>query len=529
MNSSSRSDFDVVVIGSGAAGLAAALSARAQGARVLVVERASTVGGTSAMSGGVMWIPGHRFGDGSDTPADGLEYLRNATRGEVDDEPLRAYVDEARGLVQFLEDNTTLRLNARSDHPDYLPEEIGARSGRGVEPAEWDSAALGDAAAIVRRSPSGWRDGLLDVEKRAVRDGVWRAGRALVGALYHACNEAGVEIITKARAVRLERNGTRIDGVWVEVNAKEELIAAKGGVVLASGGFEWDPELVRAFLGVPLTAPVSSPSNTGDGLRMAMQVGARLGNMTQAWWTPSTRVSDAYYEDGPLNRFVTQERSKPGSIVVDASGRRFVRETLNYNDFGHTMTSFDGAFYGYPHIPAFLVFDEQCRRSYTMVGIEPEDPTPEWVRTAETLEDLAVTCGIDADGLRGQVSTFNSRAAYGEDPTHQRGSTAYESYAGDPLQGGNGTIRALGAGPYYAIELSLGALGTKGGPVVDLKSRVLTVDGEPIPGLFAAGNVTASIMGASYPGPGVTLGPAMVAGLRAGRTAAGSSAAAELG
>lgn len=521
MNSSPWSDFDVVVVGSGAAGLSAALSARAEGARVLVLERASTVGGTSAMSGGVMWIPGHKFGDGSDTPADGLEYLQNATRGEVDGEPLRAYVDEARELVQFLENNTTLSVNARKDHPDYLPEGIGARSGRGVEPAEWDSAVLGDAAETVRRSPSGWREGLLDVEKRAVRDGVWRAGRALVGALYHACNEAGVEIATKTRATRLERDGARIVGLWIDADGDEQLVEAKGGVVLASGGFEWDPALVKAFLGVPLTAPVSSPSNTGDGLRMAMQVGARLGNMTQAWWTPSTRVSDAYYEDGPLNRFVTQERSKPGSIVVDGSGRRFVRETLNYNDFGHTMTSFDGAFYGYPHIPAFLVFDEQCRRSYTMVGIEPTDPTPDWVRTAETLEDLAVMCDIDADGLRRQVSTYNRHAAHGEDPTHERGSTAYESYAGDPSQGGNGTIRALGEGPYYAIELSLGALGTKGGPVVDLNSRVLAVDGKPIPGLFAAGNVTASIMGASYAGPGVTLGPAMVAGLRAGRSAAG--------
>lgn len=522
---------DVLVIGSGAAGLSAALAARKAGATVHVVERASTIGGTSAMSGGVLWVPGHDFGgsDAEKDSADALDYLRSATLGQVAEEPLEAYLREAPEMLQFIGQNTTLKLRQRSEHPDYLSSYLGGRRGRGIEPCEWNFSPLGSYADLVRRSPTGWREALLDVEKTDLAHDEWRAGRALVGALLHACLTADVGIQTSTRAVRLEKSDDRVIGAWVESegsNDAETLIEARGGVILASGGFEWDSALVQAFLGTPMDSPVSAPTNEGDGLRMAMAVGGQLGNMSQAWWTPAIRVADEYYEDGPLNRFVTQERSKPGSIVVNRRGRRFARETLNYNDFGKAMTVFDGAEYEYPNTPAFLVFDDQCRRSYTMVGVEPDDPTPTWMNESSTLQELAAKLSIDVGAFSQQVAEYNEKAAVGEDPEYRRGDTDYERYAGDPRVGKNATIRPLGEGPYYGLRMRLGALGTKGGPTVDLESRVLHVNGGRIDGLFAAGNVAASIMGPSYPGPGVTLGPAIVHALRAGRAAARESLAA---
>ncbi len=521
-----QTTVDVLVIGSGAAGLSAALAARNSGASVQIVEKSSVLGGTSAMSGGVLWVPGHPYSVDDvavNSAADALAYLRTATRGQVPDEPLVSYLRDAPAMLSFLEEHTTLRLAARPDHPDYLPEQMGGRTGRGVEPQEWDSTQLGEDATRVRLSPSGWREGLLDVEIRTRAAGHWRAGRALIGALLSACLTRDVLVETSTRALELQANRGRITSVLLEHAGRQTTIEVAGGTVLAAGGFEWSPDLVRSFLGVPMTAPVSSPSNTGDGLRMAMEHGAQLGGMTQAWWTPSLRIAEQYYEDGPLNRFVTQERSKPGSIVVNRQGRRFVRETLNYNDFGSTMAIFDGAEYKYPNLPAYLVFDERCRRSYTMVGVEPNDPTPTWMHESGTIAELAVTLGIDPTGLDDEVRVYNKTAQAGEDPQFRRGSTAYERYAGDPTVAGNGTIRPLASGPYYGIEMQLGALGTKGGPVIDGNGQVLHVTGTPISGLFAAGNVTASIMGPSYPGPGVTLGPAIVHGIRAGRAAAAGS------
>ncbi|WP_267278791.1 FAD-binding protein [Arthrobacter sp. CDRTa11] len=263
----------------------------------------------------------------------------------------------------------------------------------------------------------------------------WRAGRALVGALLHACLTADIEIQTGTRAVRLEKGEDRVIGAWVKREGSDDaetLIEARGGVILASGGFEWNSELVQAFLGTPMDSPVSAPTNVGDGLRMAMAVGGQLGNMSQAWWTPAIRVADEYYEGGPLNRFVTHERPKPGSIVANRTGRRFARETLNYNDFGKAMTVFDGAAYEYPNTPAFLVFDNQCRRSYPMVGVEPGDPTPSWMNESSSLQELADKLSIDIDSFSRQIAEYNEKAAAGEDPDYRRGETDYERYAGDP-------------------------------------------------------------------------------------------------
>ncbi|GEL17223.1 FAD-dependent oxidoreductase [Pseudonocardia asaccharolytica] len=514
-------EVDVLVVGSGVAGLTAALAASLKGAEVAVMEKSAYIGGTSAMSGGVLWIPANRHmvsAGLADTGAEGLRYLERVTMGRVPIPVLSDYIDSAAGMLEFLEANTSLEFVSRSDHPDYLPESLGGRLGRGVQPKEWDPSPLAQAFELIRRSPSGWKEDLPDVEKPTPRRTFVSFGRALVGGLLFACLRNGVHVQTASPVVDLWFDNGRTRGVWIEHDAHRSKIGARCGVVLASGGFEWNQELVDTFLSVPLTMPVSSPSNTGDGLRMVMRAGAALANMGEAWWTPAIHIDGESYEDGPLNRFITGERSKPGSLMVNRRGRRFVRESMNYNDIARAMAAFDPLGCEYPNLPCFLIFDARYRESYSVAGITPADPTPRWMHESGSIDVLAARLGIDAVGLNCQIREFNMHAGRGVDLAFGRGSDLYDRYAGDPVVGVNPTLRPLGRGPYYGIELHIGALGTKGGPRIDRCGRVLDFGGAPIPGLYAAGNVTGSVMGPSYPGPGATLGPAATYGMKAGTT-----------
>jgi hypothetical protein len=222
------------------------------------------------------------------------------------------------------------------------------------------------------------------------------------------------------------------------------------------------------------------------------------------------------YEDGPLNRHVSDPRSKPGSIVVNRYGRRFANEALNYNDFPRAMMTFDTSTWDFPNIPAYLIFDAEFRRSYRVLALTPQRPDPDWLPQAQTLQELAARVGIDVSGFTAQVAEFNGYAARGEDPVFHRGRGIYDRYRGDPKVSPNANLRPLGPGPFYALPMEIGGLGTKGGPVIDVHARVLDALGKPIAGLYAAGNVSASVMGPSYPGPGATLGPATTFGRLAG-------------
>jgi len=523
-----QTDFDVVVIGSGAAGLTAALTAGTRGARVVVLERARLLGGTSAMSGGMLWVPNNRAMRAaglSDSREDALTYLRRLTLARVDDALIQTYVDECNHTIDFLESNTNLRFVAHTQHPDYQPEMPGARpGGRGLGAGVYDTSRLGDYEPLLRFGPN---DRLLDLDVNpdspdAVQalnelDGhSARSGRALVGELLEACLKNGVHLQTCTRARELVRIDKSVRGVLAETDGSVMTFQARSGVVLASGGFEWNAALIARFMNVPLVVPSSSPSNQGDGLMMAMHVGAALGNMTEAWWAPATHVRGEAYEDGPLNRHVSDPRSKPGSIVVNRYGRRFANEALNYNDFPRAMMTFDPAIWDFPNIPAYLIFDAQFRRSYRVLALRPEHPDPDWLLQAKTLEGLAARADIDPAGLTAQVAEFNTYAARGEDPVFQRGRGVYDRYRGDPRVKPNPNLRPLGPGPYYALPMQIGGLGTKGGPIIDSHARVLDIRGQPVDGLYAAGNVAASVMGPSYPGPGATLGPATTFGRLAG-------------
>ena len=538
---------DVVVVGSGGAGLAAALAASLGGAKVAVVERAATVGGTTAISGGGMWIPGNPFmveQGKPDDPEDVVRYLQALTFGRVPRDIHEAYYTQAGRLVDFLRDNTAVELEG-TDTPDYQNILAGSRpGGRQVAVGLFDSARLGDLKDLVREPPKlggtspirhgeqqagGWevgqhgKDWVSIVADRVAR-GIFGRGRALVGALLDACTRQGVELILGTRVVRLLAENGRVRGVVGVRNGRELQIAAKRGVVLASGGFEWNSQMVADLLGAPLEAPLSPPGNDGDGLRMAASAGARLANLNSAWWVPSMALPGDTYDGQPRYRIAQLDKSLPGAIVVNRAGRRYGNECMNYPDFGKLQTRFDPHAYHYPNTPSWVVFDEAHRDRYPVLHRDATTRADgSWLTEAATLPELARTIGVDADGLVAQVAEFNRTAERGEDPVFHRGEQPWDRYRGDK-EAAHPNLRPLtDGGPYFAYRLLVGCFGTNGGPVINERAEVVDHQGRGVPGLWAAGNVIASIFGPAYPGGGGTLGPALTFGHVAGRIAAEQS------
>lgn len=525
------SETDVIVVGSGASGLTAALTAAVHGMRVTVVEKAPTVGGTSVISGGSIWAPVNRYlaeAGAKDSRDDAITYLRELTLGRVDDALLDSFLDAVNPMLDLLVEHTGLRFSANMEHPDYQPSLPGAHAGgRTVQSGLFDSTLLGDARRLLRPPHSGvpvtkleldeWGVDTLDrwdwalLAERTAK-GIVGMGSALVGELLDGCIRQGVVVLTGSPAVELIRDGARVSGVVVDTADGARRIEASRGVVLASGGFEWNRRLVDAFLGAPMVAPASPPQNTGDGLRMSMSVGSALANMSEAWWGPMIHAEGDTYDGQPLFRPTSGLRTLPGGIIVNASGKRFVNEAMNYNDLGKALANFDPGTYKYGNQPCWLIFDERFRKSYSIATCTPDAPTPAWMSSAETLDDLARKVGIDVEGLETQVVEYNRFAATGSDPVFHRGESIYDTYRGDPQVTPHRNLRPLGEGPYYAVPLLLGCLGTKGGPLTDPNGQVLDVAGNLIPGLFACGNVAASPFGPGYPGAGATLGAGMTYG-----------------
>jgi 3-oxosteroid 1-dehydrogenase len=536
------SEADVVVIGSGAAGLAAALTVAASGLEVLVVEKSALIGGTSAVSGGSIWAPANRYlleSRGQDSREDALTYLEAITLGAGDPALLEAFVDNVNPMLDLVVKHTGIEFDVNTDHPDYQPDLPGARhGGRTLQGGLFDSARLPEAMReLLRKSSSTVPATKLELDEWGMdtlerwdwaliadrmSKGVVGMGSALVGDLLLAALDHGAVVRAATPARSLVRDGDgRVAGVVVEVDGTAETIHARRGVVLASGGFEWNPELVRRFLGRPMVAPGSPPANTGDGLAMSMAVGAGIGNMSEAWWDPMIQPTGDSYDGAPLYRPTSSLRALPGGIVVNSRGRRFVNEAMNYNDMGKALANFDPVAYAYSNQPCWLIFDERFRQSYSIATCTPESPTPGWMTTAATLQELAQATGIDPTGLARQVAYYNEHAARGQDPEFHRGESVYDTYRGDARVTPHRNLRPLESGPYYAVPLLLGCLGTKGGPVTDPTGQVLDVWGAPIAGLYACGNVAASVFGAGYPGAGATLGAGMTFGYLAGQALCG--------
>ncbi len=528
-------DTDVVVVGSGAAALAAALAAHDAGATVAVVERAPSVGGTTAVSGGGVWMPGNHVTGADDSRDEALAYMTALSRGRAEADQLARFLDEGPAILAGLEARSGVRF-APISWPDYHPEMEGARaSGRMIEPALYDRHRLGEWGARLRRAPVlglpltlqestvDWSPSYTPERydaaavKERVAAGLVACGQALVGGLLEGCLARGIEPRLGARAVELIERGGSVAGLVVEQDGRRFDLDA-GSVVLASGGFEWSGELRSRFLPGPLTHPTSPPGNEGDGLRMAMAVGADLANMNEAWWYPAAAVPGEEYDGRQLARFVAVERTAPHSIVVDRFGQRFVNEAANYNDVQKAFFAFDANAGAPRHLPSWVVFDQQYRDRYPVVTVRPGAPTPDWLAVHDSLDGLAATVGIDAVGLTETVARWNGFVDAGRDRDFGRGDSLYDRFHGDPTAP-HPNLGRIERPPFYALPVHLGAVGTSGGPRIDVDGRIQHVHDRPIPGLYGAGNAIGSPAGPAYFGGGTTIGMALVWGHVAGAAA----------
>jgi succinate dehydrogenase/fumarate reductase flavoprotein subunit len=530
-------EVDVLVVGTGGAGMTAALAAHDRGARVALVEKSERVGGTTAVSGGVLWIPNNHHMPEVDIPDsrdEALAYTRRLADGRSDDRLIEAFIDTAPTMIRWLEERTPLRFKALARYPDYHPEFQGGKfGGRSLDPGLFDTHALGAWKDKLRRSPVFGATAMTVAE--ATEWGVFSKplglpykllgerfakglvcyGGALAGGLLQALLDRKVEPMLSVAARELVVEDDRVVGLAAERGGQELLIRAKKGVILASGGFEWNKELGAQFLSGQVTHPNSPPTNEGDGLKMAMALGADLGNMSEAWWCPSVVVPGEEYDGRPLSRGDFAIRSLPRSIIVNRRGRRFVNEAHNYNDMMKPFFAFDPVSYERPNLPAWLVLDQGFRDRYMLVTVLPGMKSPPWLAQADTLGELARKVGIDPEGLAATVERFNALAREGADRDFRRGESAYDHFYGDPENKPNPNLGPIEKPPFYALQVFPGSIGTKGGPRVDADAQVLRVDGSPIAGLYAAGNVMAGVTGPGYPGAGSTIGTGMTFGFLA--------------
>jgi 3-oxosteroid 1-dehydrogenase len=365
----STMSHDVVVLGTGAAGLVAALAAHDRGADVGLYEKGTVVGGTTALSGGIVWIPNnhHAAAAGlSDSREEALAYLDSLSLGAIDPALATVLIDTGPEVVRWLEATTPLRLRVVKGYPDYHPEHPGGKpgGGRSLDPDLFDYVALGPWADLVARPPSvprltlieiplGGGSGAIDpadMDERDRRDSRGR-GQALVGALLRACLDRGIEPVTDSRAIELIRPDGQVTGVRFAPAGPVDDVEARRGVVIATGGFEWEPTLVRAFLRGPMTSPTTIPTNTGDGLRMALSAGAAVGAMAEAWWVPTLEIPGEMLYGRQRARLVLRERTLPRSILVNRRGRRFANEAANYNALGGAFHQFDPSRFEYANLP----------------------------------------------------------------------------------------------------------------------------------------------------------------------------------
>ncbi|NML93326.1 FAD-binding protein [Novosphingobium sp. TW-4] len=530
---------DVVVLGSGGAAMTAAISAYDHGASdVVILEKSGMVGGTTAMSGGMLWIPNnhhqHEAGIG-DSDEDIVAYLDSLAPGALDPDLLWAFMQNGPEMLRYFAERTPVRLVSFTDFPDYQPYAPGAKpdGGRSLDNEAFAFERLGKWAGRVNPSKMAYplrgslmeaTRGTLDAATLEERErGDYRGlGQALAGSLFKAVLDRGIPVEFEKRARRLVKDGDRVIGVVAEgASGKDVRVRARRGVVIATGGFEWNETLVKNFLRGPLTGPVSVPENEGDGLLMAIEAGAQLGNMQNAFWMQSVLEFEPQHRAAKPNYMLgSDERARPGAILVNRKGQRFVNEAANYNALGKALHAFDAGTHAYANLPYWLVIDQRYRDKYHTFNAAPGAPTPSYMLQADTLAELAQKAGIDPAGLEATVARFNGFVAQGRDDDFQRGANTYDNFYmwGDldydpPFR----TLGAIDRGPFYAVKMEAGALGTAGGPRTNADAQVVDWNGNPIPGLYAAGNAMAAVLGDVYGGAGGTLGPGMTFGYIAGK------------
>ena len=548
------SEVDLLVLGAGAGGMTAALSAAILGLDVLLIEKAETVGGTTARSAGSVWVPNSRHSKTADSRERAMRYLQGTVGNRLRSEMADAFLDHAPRMVDFLETHSEVRFRAYPHHPDYSPAVTGSTTaGRVLEPIPFDARALGGQFLMLRpplpeftvlggmmvdRTDIGHLLGatrslhsLRHAARIVLRHGADRLqykrgarlvmGNALAGRLLHSLLLRNVRILTSTHVVELMLNG-RVNGVRLQSANSSSVVKARRGVVLATGGLSRDPQLRQRLLPqISAYSPVAE-SATGDGVALGTGAGGHLGSnhANNAFWTP---VSVRKRRDGSTAVFphLVLDRGKPGAIAVDAKGRRFVSEATNYHAFVEAMLAVSAS-------PCHLICDDAFIAKYGLGMVRPrrmnlrKAVADGYVTQAPTLPELAAALQIDARGLAETVARHNGFAATGIDLDFAKGSDVYQKNLGDAAHQPNPCIGPIATPPFYAVQLHASELGASAGLVTNEFAQVLRGDGAPVPGLYACGNDMDSMMAGTYPGPGITLGPAMTFGYIAAHHAAQS-------
>jgi succinate dehydrogenase/fumarate reductase flavoprotein subunit len=496
------------------------------GAKVIVLEKSEKFGGNTALSGGQVWIPNNSFERRAGIEDDGklaVQYLKHLGMGRVEDYLIKAFVKDAPHALDFVIANSPYRPVWLRDLPDYHPEwQGGCKGGRTVDSGLFDGDRLGAELRNIRHNNLYHFDGkhvssmefdmlmkgepVPELKKR--KPSVLGMGEALAGSLRKGLLLRKIPLLLKHRVTKLVREGSKIAGVEVLTTRGKKSIKGKA-VILAAGGFEWNPAMKKQFLMGPDENSAGSPSNTGDGIRMGMKVGASVALLDQAWWF--TLILKPGEKRGWL---AVTERTYPGSLMVNREGKRFANEAMNYNDLTRIMLTPDPSTYQYANIPAFLILDSHHRERYAFAGEPPGKELP-WLKKAGTLAELAKLLGVDSINLETTVKRFNQNASKGVDPEFHRGESLFDKHRGDS-SAGNPTLGPLLRPPFYGVRVLAGDIGTKGGLKTNGKAQVLDAESKVIPGLYAVGNNMASVTGPGYAASGSTLGPCITFGYIAG-------------
>ena len=555
---------DLLVMGSGAAGMGAAVRGHDLGLDVLLVEKSELYGGNSAMSGGVCWVannPG-MAGEGiPDSDEEGFKYLKHITKGEVPDDRLWLYIRESKRVLAYLHDKTHVQYVPLAKYTDYYPEAPGGRDGgRSMDPLPFDGSKLREDLIRLRRPHPqsqilgkfgitakeaqaaigvgfttmvfmAWQMFLYFLRhfkrKRWGRDTKLCAGNSLMGRLLLSLKDRNIRAWLNTSIQELVFEDGKAVGAVLNKEGEILRVKARRGVVLAAGGFSRNLEMRQKYQRRPITTEwtAGTPSNTGDAIRMGAEAGGALGLMDEAWWTPVSLVPRS-----PFSWVLVVEKSLPHGLFLNQDGKRFTNEAAPYIDVVNGMYD-DVEKTGAADPRWFHIFDATYRKSSIAGPVAPAKVMPDkklprryrdgnFLYKAESLDELCEQLKIPAATAKAAITRFNEYAVKGEDPDFNRGWSAQDRYYGDPNVKPNCSLGPIETGPFYAVQIYPGDLGTKGGLVTDEHSRVLREDGRLIPGLYAAGNSAESVMGRTYPGAGGTIGPALTFGFLAAEDAA---------
>lgn len=544
-----REDYDFVIVGSGAGGLCAALAAKAEGADVVVLEKEALVGGTSARSGGAVWIPCNdqmKAGGVADSPEDALRYVRECVKEyspAATQERIDAYIRTGPDMLRFLEAQG-LRFRYAYGYSDYYDDRPGGKPlGRAIEAKLLDGrelgpwadklnryamfampvyvsefAALSNATRTMKGRITALRLGFRMALQKLRKAPIFGQGAALQGRLLQQALKRDVPVHLSTRVTELIVEGGAVAGVRAIRDGEPIEFSARKGVLVNAGGFSRNLAMRERYLPKPQETTdysLVNPGDTGEVMEAMVSAGAALDQMDEAWWIVGGTRPDGMAVSHTL------DLTKPHVIIVDARGRRYVNEAMAYMELGQTMFAHQAEA---GSVPSWAIFDSRHRNRYTWAMAMPGKPPADWIesgymKTADTLADLAAQCGLPAEALEATVARFNDFARAGKDADFGRGNRAYERMGGDPTSKPNPSLGTIEQGPFYAVQIQVGDVGTCGGVVTDTDGRVLRGDGTPIAGLYGCGNVAANCFGRSYPGPGITLGQSLIFGYRAARHA----------